>query len=101
MATKSYKQLYEETKRMLDTYQDEVVPKLRAQLEAQSQSQEQSKTLTEEEIFALKAVAHGCNTNRNLQSVYGSTFLERSTNKTMSFEGALITVYKLIERWSK
>lgn len=80
MATKSYKQLYEE---------------LKAQLEAQS------KTLTEEEIFALKAVAHGCNTNRNLQSVYGSTFLERSTNKTMSFENALITVYKLIERLSK
>ena len=85
MATKSYKQLYEE---------------LKAQLEAQPQSQEQSQTITEEEIFALKAVAHGCNTNRNLQSVYGSTFLERSTNKTVSFKDALITVYKLIERLS-
>lgn len=94
MATKSYKQLYEETKGMLEIYQDEVVPKLRAQLEAQS------KPITEEEIFALKAVAHGCNTNRNLSSVYGSTFLERSTNKTMSFKDALITVYRLIERLS-
>lgn len=94
MANKTYKQLYEETKRMLETYQDEVVPKLRAQLE------EQSKPITEEEIFALKAVAHGCNTNRNLNSIYGSTFLERSTNKTMSFKDALITVYELIERLS-
>lgn len=85
MAAKSYKQLYEE---------------LKAQLEAQpqSQSQEQSQPITEEEIFALKAVAHGCNTNRNLSSVYGSKFLERSTNKTVSFKDALITVYKLIER---
>lgn len=79
MAAKSYKQLYEE---------------LKAQLEAQP------KTITEEEIFALKAVAHGCNTNRNLNSVYGSIFLERSTNKTMSFKDALITVYRLIERLS-
>lgn len=103
MAAKSYKQLYEETKRMLNIYQDEVVPKLRAQLEAlpQSQSQEQSQPITEEEIFALKAVAHGCNTNRNLNSVYGSTFLEIKTNKTVSFKDALITVYKLIERLSK
>ena len=76
MAAKSYKQLYEE---------------LKAQ---------QSQTITEEEIFALKAVAHGCNTNRNLNSIYGSTFLERSTNKTVSFKDALITVYELIERLS-
>ena len=86
MAAKSYKQLYEESKAE--------VCALKAQLE------EQSKPITEEEIFALKAVAHGCNTNRNLSSVYGSTFLERSTNKTMRFEEALITVYKLIERLS-
>ena len=83
MAAKSYKQLYEE---------------LKAQLEVQPQSQ--SRPISEEEIFALKAVAHGCNTNRNLNSVYGSTFLERSTNKTMSFKDALITVYRLIERLS-
>lgn len=76
MATKSYKQLYEE---------------LKAQ---------QSQTITEEEIFALKAVAFGCNTNRNLQSVYGSTFLEGKTQKMVSFKDALITVYKLIERLS-
>ena len=95
MAGKSYKQLYEETKQMLDKYQDEIVPKLREQLEAQPQ------TITEEEIFALKAVAFGCNTNRKLQSINGSaTFLERETNKTVSFEEALVTVYRLIERLS-
>lgn len=102
MAGKSYKQLYEETKLMLDKYQDEIVPKLREQLEAQPQSQEQSQPITEEEIFALKAVAYGCNTNRRLQSVNGSaTFLERETHKTVSFEDALVTVYRLIERLSK
>lgn len=83
---KSYKALYEE---------------LKAQLEAQpqSQSQEQSQPITEEEIFALKAVAHGCNTNQKLQTINGSAkFLDRKTNKTVSFEEALITVYELIER---
>jgi ribosomal protein S8E len=82
MAGKSYKQLYEE---------------LKAQLEAQPQST----PITEEEIFALKAVAYGCNTNRKLQSINGSAkFLERETNKAVSFEEALVTVYRLIERLS-
>lgn len=75
MAAKSYKQLYEE---------------LKAQ---------QSQTITEEEIFALKAVAYGCNTNHKLQSAYGSVkYLDRETDKTVTFEKALITVYKLIDR---
>ena len=66
---KSYKQLYEETK------------------------------LTENELFALKAVAYGCNTNHKLQTINGSAkFLDRETNKTVSFEEALIMVYRLIER---
>ena len=100
MAGKSYKQLYEETKQMLDKYQDEIVPKLREQLEAQPQPQ--STPITEEEIFALKAVAYGCNTNRKLQSVNGSAkFLEIETNKTVKFEEALVAVYRLIERLSK
>ncbi len=72
---KSYKQLYEETKGMLEKYQDEIVPKLR----------EQAKPITKEEISALRAVAYGCNTNRALQGVAG-------------YSEALITVYKLIER---
>lgn len=80
MANKSYKQLYEECQTELK--------KLR----------ELTKGLTPEEVLALRAVAHGCNTNRNLNSIYGSTFLEISTNKTMSFKDALITVYELIER---
>lgn len=92
MPTKSYKQLYEETKRMLNKYQDEIVPKLR------EQSQAQSNPITEEELFALRAVAYGCNTNRKLQSAYGASFLDRETNKTVSFEKALVTVYNLIER---
>ena len=61
MANKSYKQLYEE---------------LKAQ---------QTPTISEEEMFALKAVAYGCNTNKALSGVAGYT-------------DALITVYKLIER---
>lgn len=85
MAGKSYKQLYEETKGMLDKYQDEIVPKLR----------EQAQPLNEEDVFALRAVAYGCNTNPKLQR---ATFLDRNTNKTVSFEDALVTVYKLIER---
>ena len=88
MAGKSYKALYEETKFMLDKYQNEVVPKLR----------EQTRPLTEEEVFALRAVAYGCNTNPKLQRGYGATFLDRDTNKTVSFEDALVTVYELIER---
>lgn len=52
-------------------------------------------SLTEEEIFALRAVAYGCNTNKKL--VCGS-FLDMKTNKTVSFEDALVTVYKLLER---
>lgn len=101
MPNKSYKQLYEETKRMLETYQDEVVPKMRAELEAKPKDQSQSAPITEEEIFALKAVAYGCNTNHKLQTINGSAkFLDRGTNKTVSFEDALITVYRLIERLS-
>ena len=91
MATKSYKQLYEETKGMLVKYQDEIVPKLR----------EQAKPITEKEIFALKAVAYGCNTNPKLQRGYNATFFEGETKKTVSFESALLTVYTLIERVSK
>jgi hypothetical protein len=67
---KSYKQLYEEAK------------------------------ITDEEIFALKAVAYGCNTNRRLQPAYGAAFLDGDTKQTVKFEDALITVYKLIERLS-
>lgn len=75
---KSYKQLYEETKAMLDKYQDEVVPKLR----------EQAQPLTEYEILALKAVAHGCNTNTKLQG-------------QVRYVDALKTIYALIERASE
>ncbi len=85
---KSYKQLYEETKAMLDKYQDEVVPNLR----------EQAQPLTEDEIFALKAVAHGCNINKKL---FGGAFLEGSTNKVIRFDDALEIVYALIERVSE
>lgn len=75
---KSYKQLYEE---------------LKAQ---------QPQILTEEEIFALKAVAHGCNTNRLLRSTLGDVkYLEGKTQKTVTYKDALITVYELIERLSK
>lgn len=52
-------------------------------------------TLSEEEIFALRAVAYGCNTNKKL--VCGH-FLDMKTNKTVSFEDALTTVYELLER---
>lgn len=83
MAEKSYKQLYEETKFMLAKYQDEIVPGLREQ------------ALSEEEIFALRAVAYGCNTNKKLALGH---FLDRKTDKTVSFEDALVTVYKLLER---
>lgn len=88
MATKSYKQLYEETKSMLDKYQNEVVPKLR----------EQAKPFAEEEIFALKAVAYGCNTNPKLQRGFGATFFERNVDKAVKYEDALKSVYALIER---
>lgn len=83
MAGKSYKQLYEETKLMLDKYQDEIVPKLR----------EQAQPLTEKEILALKAVAHGCNINRDLQHYVNATYKD-----AVSYADALVTVYELIER---
>lgn len=88
---KNYKQQCEELRFMLDKYQDEVVPKLR----------EQTKPITEEEIFALRAVAYGCNTNPKLQRGYNATFCDMATNKTVSFEDALKTVYALIERVSE
>lgn len=88
MAGKSYKQLYEELKLMLDKYQDEIVPKLR----------EQTRPLTEKEIFALKAVAYGCNINKQL---FNGRFLETSTNKTVRFDEAIETIYALIERLTK
>lgn len=81
----SYKALYEETKTMLAKYQDEVVPKLRVQ----------AQPLTEEEIFALRAVAYGCNTNKKLACGH---FLDMKANKTVSYIEALKTVYELIER---
>ena len=75
MPAKSYKQLYEE---------------LKAQ---------QAQIITEEEIFALRAVAYGCNTNRQLQSGFGDVkFLDGDTNKTVTFKEALTTVYELIKR---
>ena len=82
MATKSYKQLYEELK---------------------AQQAQPTQQITEEELFALKAVAYGCNTNHKLQIINGDAkFLERGeADKTVSFKDALITVYKLIERLSK
>lgn len=54
--------------------------------------------LTKQEIFALRAVAYGCNSNKKL--VCGE-FLDMKTNKTMSFEDALVRVYKLLERLDK
>ena len=95
MAGKSYKQLYEETKAMLDRYQDEIVPKLR---------EENPQTISDEEIFALEAVAYGCNTNKSLQSVAGDVkYLCRGNDKTVTFKEALVTVYNLIKRlkWSE
>lgn len=83
MAGKSYKQLYEETKGMLAKYQDEIVPKLR----------EQTSPLTEEEILALRAVAHGCNIDRDLQRYITATYQDK-----VSYTDALNTVFKLIER---
>jgi hypothetical protein len=70
---------------MLAKYQDEVVPKLR----------EQTQPFTEEELFALKVVAHGCNTNRKL---VGAVHLETVTGKSVSYSDAIKTVYALIER---
>lgn len=67
---KSYKQMYEELK-------------------------EQTKPLSEEELLALKAVAYGCNINKKL---FGGSFLERATQKTIRFDDALEIVYSLIER---
>lgn len=85
MAGKSYKQLYEETRGMLDKYQDEIVPKLR----------EQTQPLSELEILALKAVAHGCNTN---QKLFSAVFMDSATTEKISFLNALTIVYALIER---
>ena len=53
------------------------------------------KLITDQEIFSLRAVAYGCNTNKKL---LGGHFLDRKTNQTISFENALVTVYEMIER---
>lgn len=67
---KSYKQMYEELK-------------------------EQTQPLSELEILALKAVAHGCNTN---QKLFNAVFMDSATTEKISFLNALTTVYALIER---
>lgn len=67
---KSYKVLYEELK-------------------------EQTQPLSELEILALKAVAHGCNINKKL---FGGSFLEGATQKIIRFDDALEVVYGLIAR---
>jgi hypothetical protein len=54
-----------------------------------------SRLITDQEIFALRAVAYGCNTNKK---IIGGHFLDRKTNKTISFEDALVTVYEMIDR---
>lgn len=87
---KSYKALYEETKAQLAKYRDEVVPKLR----------EQAQPLTDDELAALKAVAHGCNINKKL---FGGAYLDttKPTSKVIRFDDALEIVYALIERLSE
>ena len=51
--------------------------------------------ITDQEIFALHAVAYGCNTNKK---IIGGYFLDRKTNEMISFENALAAVYEMIER---
>ena len=51
--------------------------------------------ITDQEIFALRAVAYGCNTNKK---IVGGYFLDRKTNEMISFENALSTVCEMIER---
>jgi hypothetical protein len=51
--------------------------------------------ITDQEIFALRAVAYGCNTNKK---IIGGHFLDRKTNEMIGFENALATVYEMIER---
>ena len=66
-----------------------------SKLHSEKEHSQKEQSLTEQEIFALRAVAYGCNTNKKL--VCGS-FLDMKTNKTMSFEDALVRVYKMLER---
>jgi hypothetical protein len=53
------------------------------------------KVLTEQEVFALRAVTYGCNMNRRLA---GGEFLDVKIDKTMSFKDALDVMYNVIER---
>lgn len=66
-----------------------------SKLHSEKEHPQKEQSLTEEEIFALRAVAYGCKTNRKL--VCGE-FLDVVADKRMSFEDALVTVYELIER---
>ena len=53
--------------------------------------------LTENEVLALKAVAYGCNKNKNL---VGATYIDdiKSENqKSISFYDALIAIYSVID----
>lgn len=58
--------------------------------------------VTDEELLALKAVAHGCNINRKL---VGATCMLNCTDpeksQTISYSDAIVTVYELIERLEK
>lgn len=74
---------------------EEAMKAVMSKLHSEKTHSQKVEPLTEQEIFALRAVAYGCNTNKKL--VCGS-FLDMKTNETMSFEDALVIVYKLLER---
>lgn len=58
--------------------------------------------VTDKELLALKAVAHGCNINRKL---VGATCMLNCTDpeklQTIPYSDAIVTVYELIERLEK
>lgn len=57
-------------------------------------------TLTDTEILALRAVVHGCNTNRRL---FGASFLRRNSDESgkeemIKFSTAIESVSDLLDR---
>lgn len=82
----NYKSLYEETKQALKIMEQKYQKCVRS-------------FLSDKELLALKAVAYGCNINRELSRGANATF--KSADEAIPFAQAILVVYDIIERFEK
>lgn len=57
--------------------------------------------ITDEELLALKAVAHGCNINRKLVGATCLLDVKNPKSESIPYSDAIVIVYELIDRLDK